>query len=85
MFYDRDNSKLRYLLLYGAGSYDNRNVEGRGGDNLVTYECESLLEAQESTTNYASDLYFAMLDDKYQHPSILCCTHTYFSRTHPGQ
>ena len=70
MFYDRDNSKLRYLLLYGAGSYDNRNVEGRGGDNLVTYECESLLEAQESTTNYASDLYFAMLDDKYQHPSI---------------
>ncbi|MDE6526971.1 MAG: hypothetical protein K2L75_06910 [Muribaculaceae bacterium] len=76
MFYDRDKSKLRYLLLYGAGTYDNRGISREDKDYLVTYECESILESQESTTNYASDLYFGMLADNYSHASI------YSSPTH---
>lgn len=70
MFYDRDPQKLRYLLLYGAGTYDNRGLQRPDEDFLVTYECESVLESQESTTNYASDLYFGMLADSYSHSSI---------------
>lgn len=70
MFYDRDKTKLRYLLLYGDATWDNRGIVYPNEDYLVTFECENSSMAQENTTNYAADLYFGMLGDGYAHATI---------------
>lgn len=60
MFYDRainDADKPKYLLLFGDGSYDNKNY----GDFLLpTYQSKSSFSALNS---YTSDDYFGILDD----------------------
>jgi hypothetical protein len=62
MLYDRGQeagTPLRYLLLLGDGSYDNRSV-AYSNNYLLTYESEaSLIE----TASYVCDDYFAFLDD----------------------
>ncbi|MDD4971762.1 MAG: type IX secretion system sortase PorU [Paludibacter sp.] len=67
MLYDRalaTNVKAdlpKYLLLFGKGSYDNRNLRSDSGNNLVlTYEAENSLV---TTLSYVTDDYFALLDD----------------------
>ncbi len=61
MFYDRANGDVaqmpKYLLLFGDGTYDNKNL----GDNLMpTYESDKTYETLET---YVSDDYFGLLDD----------------------
>ncbi len=61
MFYDRANGDLtqmpKYLLLFGDGTYDNKNL----GDYLMpTYESDKSFETLET---YVSDDYFGILDD----------------------
>lgn len=61
MFYDRaggnTNIMPKYLLLFGDGSYDNKNL----GDYLLpTYESYKTYETLET---YVSDDYFGILDD----------------------
>ena len=61
MFYDRaagdPNQTPKYLLLFGDGTYDNKNL----GDYLLpTYESLKTLETLET---YVSDDYFGLLDD----------------------
>ncbi len=61
MFYDRANGNTsqmpRYLLLFGDGSYDNKNL----GDYFIpTYESDKSYETLET---YLSDDYFGILDD----------------------
>jgi hypothetical protein len=61
MFYDRANGDAtkmpKYLLLFGDGTYDNRNL----GDYLLpTYESTKSYEALET---FVSDDYFGLLDD----------------------
>jgi len=67
MLYDRalsandveDNPK--YLLLFGRGSFDNRNVLPNSGDNLLmTYQAENSLVL---TLSYITDDYCTFLDD----------------------
>ena len=67
MLYDRallSNNKAdlpKYLLLFGKGSYDNRNLRSDSGNNLVmTYEADNSLIV---TQSYVTDDYFALLDD----------------------
>jgi len=67
MLYDRvlltsNNAGLpKYLLLFGKGSYDNRNLRSDSGNNLVmTYEAENSLIL---TQSYVTDDYFGLLDD----------------------
>ena len=64
MFYDRpqnDNDKIRYLLLFGKGSFDNRGLFPTTGRNLViTYQSSNSL-SHENT--YSTDDYFGLLDD----------------------
>lgn len=58
MLYDR-NRKLKYVMLTGDGSYDNRNILGGRKAFLPTYQSvNSLLP----TSSFVSDDYFVILD-----------------------
>lgn len=70
MFYDRNPVKFKYLLLYGAGSYDNRGVIIERGDNLLTYQNENKTDINDETRAFCSDAYFGMLSDDYDHSRI---------------
>lgn len=65
MFYDRAETdttghSLRYFLLFGDGSYDNRAVAA-SNYYLPTYETDASLV---QTASYCCDDYFGFLDDK---------------------
>lgn len=70
LFFDRNSSRFRYLLLYGAGSFDNRGLTYDIGDKLLTFQCESLTEANDESRSYCADSYFGMLQDGYIHSTI---------------
>lgn len=62
MFYDRSNGSsdlCRYLLLFGDGSYDNRNRTENNPNLILTYQSENSLAP---TSSYVSDDYFGLLD-----------------------
>ena len=67
MLYDRANDmgdvskRPKYLLLFGRGSYDNRQIlPGTSKSYVLTYQTEnSLVE----TLSYVTDDYFGFLDD----------------------
>ncbi|MBR1517299.1 MAG: type IX secretion system sortase PorU [Bacteroidales bacterium] len=52
--------KPRYLLLFGKGSYDNRNIEGLGQTTVVSYETENSVH---ETDSYCSDDMLCFLDN----------------------
>lgn len=58
MFYDRDNT-LKYVLLFGDGSYDNRNIKGESNTFIPTYQSRESLDPIRS---FVTDDYFVMLD-----------------------
>lgn len=62
MLYERQDVSLRYLLLFGKGSFDNRGMlSGTGNRLLLTYQsANSVAEDKES---YTTDDYFGFLDD----------------------
>ena len=64
MFYDRagGNSNLspKYLLIFGKGSFDNKSIQFKENNFVVTYQSENSLSP---TQSYTSDDYFALLDD----------------------
>jgi len=64
MCYDRGrkNGKntLKYILFMGDGSYDNRNILGKGHNLLPTYQSDNSLSPTES---FVSDDFFAFLDE----------------------
>ncbi len=64
MLYDRagtDKSKLpRFLLLFGDGSYDNKNRIQNNNNKVMTYQS---YESLSRTNSYVSDDYFGLLDD----------------------
>jgi hypothetical protein len=64
MFYERaggdENSLPKYLLLFGDGSYDNKeNIEGNGS-LILTYQSGN---STSPTSSYVSDDFFGMLDE----------------------
>ncbi len=65
MLYDRSsgNDSLRYLLLFGAGSFDYKGLNpARSRDNnyILAYETDT---SDDPLKTYTSDDYFALLDD----------------------
>lgn len=61
MLYDRSPQKLKYLLLLGCGSYDNRGVNGKKSENmLLTYQSN---DSQGTVSSYVTDDYFGILGD----------------------
>lgn len=70
MFYDRNASTFKYLLFYGAGSYDNRGLIYNNEDLLLTYQCESATEVNDKSLVYCADSYFGMLNDSYNQANI---------------
>ncbi len=61
MCYDRGGEdNLKYLLLFGDGSYDNRNLDGTGDNMVPTYQSLVSFYPIES---FVSDDFFGLLDD----------------------
>lgn len=61
MFWDKDPKKFKYLLLFGRGSYDNRDVlNSRSKDRLLTYQSYS---SNHKTETYVTDDYYGFLKD----------------------
>jgi hypothetical protein len=58
MFYDRDD-KLKYVLLFGDGSYDNRNIKSGTKTFVPTYQSENSLVP---VASFVTDDYFVILD-----------------------
>ena len=54
------NSIPKYCLLFGDGSYDNRNILGHNNNKLPIFESSESLSV---TNTYSSDDYFAILSD----------------------
>lgn len=66
MFKDRGGSRFKYLLLMGAGTYDNRGIVSQfrqSDDLLVTYVAELPEVAGTTTSSYTCDAYFGILSD----------------------
>lgn len=59
MFYDRGVA-LKYVLLLGDGSYDNKDILGGGHNFIPTYQSANSLIP---TSSFVTDDYFVMLDD----------------------
>lgn len=64
MFYVRSNGNpnlmTKYCLLFGDGTYDNKNILGHGKNHILVYESTESLSV---TGTYASDDYMAILFD----------------------
>ena len=60
MLYDRNKTKFKNLLMFGYGSFDNRNLTGNRPNLLITYETDNSFREDLS---FASDDFFGILDD----------------------
>ena len=60
MFYDRDKSRFKNLLMFGAGSYDNRKLLSSKDCQVLTYEAEN---SNDEEYSYVCDDFFGILDD----------------------
>lgn len=61
MLYDRNPEKLKYLLLFGGGSYDNRMLfSSTNVDHLLTFQSEI---SNSQKTSFCTDDFFGYLDD----------------------
>ena len=63
MFYDRADTEAqvpRYLLLFGNGTIDNRDLLGFGGNPIPTFQSLNSLQPDRS---YMTDDFFGLLDD----------------------
>lgn len=70
MFYDRNEDKLRYLLMYGPATWDPRSLTTDRSNYLICYQVDISEKARESATNYCSDTYFGIVADGYRHNDI---------------
>ena len=60
MLYDRDSNKFKNLLLFGTGSFDNRELMGQHPDDLLTYQSDN---SNTENNSFTSDDFFGLLDD----------------------
>ena len=60
MLYDRDASKFKNLLLFGTGTFDNRELMGSHPGMLLTYESDN---SNYEDVSFTSDDFFGFLDD----------------------
>lgn len=69
MFYDRDKSRFKYLLLFGEASYDNRGLSSIKPNRILTYESDNSTSLSNS---YVTDDFFGCLEDNTS-PTITTC------------
>ena len=60
MFYDRDNTKLKYLLMFGCGTFDNRGITSSKQNTVITYQSTN---SYDENNSYVSDDFFGVLGD----------------------
>ncbi len=60
MVYERDPDRFKYLLLFGDGSFDPRDIYKLGGDYIPVWETEN---STNPLYSYPSDDFFALLDE----------------------
>ena len=60
MLYDRDPVKFKNLLLFGTGTFDNRELMGKHPSALLTYQSDN---SNYEDFSYTSDDFFGFLDD----------------------
>ena len=60
MLYDRNSSKLKNLLLFGTGSFDNRELQGPHPGNLLTYQSDN---SNYEDLSFTTDDFFGFLGD----------------------
>lgn len=61
MLYKRPSeNKLKYLLLFGDGSYDYKDIHSGNTNRILTFQT---LESMNSTSSYQSDDFYGLLDD----------------------
>lgn len=60
MLYDKPGSTLKYVLLLGDGSYDNKNVSGEATNFILTYQSPNSLLP---TSSFVTDDFFVLLDE----------------------
>ncbi len=58
--YDKENSNLKYLLLFGDGSYDPKNRVSDNTNYIPTYQSDN---STHPTFSYVTDDYFGLLGD----------------------
>ncbi len=61
MFYDRGPAKLKHLLLFGQGSFDNRGIVSVKPDRVITYESDN---SNDEDNTFVTDDFFGFLDDQ---------------------
>ncbi len=62
MLWDRNPSKFRHMMFFGAGHYDNIGYTHKGKDLLITYQTDSYGNSASVSTNFCADTYFGMLE-----------------------
>ena len=60
MLYDRNSTKFKNLLLFGTGSFDNRELMGKHPNDLLTYQSDI---SNSEDNSYTSDDIFGFLED----------------------
>ena len=60
MFYDRNSSKFKNILMFGAGNYDNRQILAKRECTILAYEAEV---SNDEEYSYVCDDFFGILDD----------------------
>lgn len=73
MLYDRNPDKFRHLLLFGLGTWDNRNIVIPATETLITYQAEEPGDASIGSRCFANDGYFGMLGDAIYKDNLRMC------------
>ena len=60
MFYDRNKTKFKNVLMFGAGNYDNRQIIAKHDCTTLVYESNN---SNDEDYSYVSDDFFGLLDD----------------------
>ncbi len=60
MLYDRNPDKFKFLILFGDGSFDYRNIYGNDGNFIPVYETENSTHPIDA---YPADDFFSLLTD----------------------
>jgi len=60
MLYDRDPAKFKNLLIFGTGSFDNRELLGKREGNLLTYQSDN---SNYEDFSFTTDDFFGFLED----------------------
>lgn len=60
MLYDRDKNKFKNLLLFGPGTFDNRELMGKHEGSLLTYQSDN---SNYEEYTYTTDDFFGFLED----------------------